>query len=57
MLGLHCRIPVDEYSDFIFLNSQGTPFNPASVDGWLSRKIKSYNDSIIFTPYPPFCSL
>ena len=44
MLGIQCKATIDGYSDFIFLNKNGVPYNFGNLNDAIRRIIRDCND-------------
>ena len=47
LLGVRCSVAVDGYSDFIFLNRLGIPFNCGNLNSAIQRITRDCNDEIL----------
>lgn len=52
MLGRHCDVVIDGYSDFIFLTKNGTPFATNAINFILDNIVRAHNRGNPETPLP-----
>ena len=47
LIGLECKVTIDGYTDFIFLNRDGGTFYQGSLNKTIRRIIRDYNDEVL----------
>lgn len=43
-LGITCKTVIDGYTDFIFFNRYGNPYQPAAINREIARLVRAHND-------------